>query len=167
MTDLQNALLAHREAVEDFLKAARQVPVAQWSQPRAPGKWSPGQVAEHVTLAYEVNRRVLSGSLPGKGVPRFLRPLLRTFLLNPVLRRGSFIPGSRSPKVFRPGGAPPPQAPLLGRLQIAAKAFETTVSGMTGDVIEHQYFGRLPLSDFVRLQEIHTRHHRKQLTLPA
>ncbi|HEX8271077.1 MAG TPA: hypothetical protein VF615_00420 [Longimicrobiaceae bacterium] len=30
-------------------------------------------------------------------------------------------------------------------------------------VIDHPAFGRLPLVDFVRLQEIHTQHHRAQL----
>ena len=163
MADLQSALQTHRESVEQFLAAARQVPVAQWNQPSAPGKWSPGQVAEHLALAYEVNRRVVHGSFPGNGAPRFLRPLLRTFLLKPVLKRGSFIPGSKSPKVFRPSASPPQQAPLLGRLQIAAKAFENDAKATAGDAIEHPIFGRLGLVDFVRLQEIHTRHHRNQV----
>ena len=163
MADLQSALQTHRAAVEEFLATARQVSVAQWSRPRAPGKWSPGQVAEHLALAYEVNRRVLNGSFPGNGAPRLLRPVLRTFLLNPVLKRGKFIPGSKSPKVFRPGSAPPQQAPLLGRLQIAVKAFETDANATPGDAVEHPIFGRLGLADFVRLQEIHTRHHRNQV----
>lgn len=167
MADLHGALQTHRTAVEEFLAAARQVPVAQWNQPRAPGKWSPGQVTEHLALAYEVNRRVVNGSFSGNGAPRLLRPLLRTLLLKPVLKRGSFIPGSKSPKVFRPAISPPQKAPLLGRLQIAAKAFETDAGALASDAIEHPIFGRLSLADFVRLQEIHTRHHRNQVLPPA
>lgn len=167
MADLQNALETHRQAVDEFLAAARQVPVAQWNQPRAPGKWSPGQVAEHLALTYEISRRVVNGSFPGNGAPRLLRPLLRTFLLKPVLKRGAFIPGSKSPKVFRPSASPPQQAPLLGRLQIAVKAFETEVTALAGDAIKHPIFGRLGLADFVWLQEIHTRHHRKQVAPPT
>jgi len=163
MADLETALAAHRQAVEDFLSTARGVPVAQWGQPRAPGKWSPGQVTEHVARAYEMNRRVVNGSFPGSGAPRLMRPLLRTFLLNPVLKRGKFLPGSKSPRVFRPGALPPQQAPLIGRLQIAVKNFEADASAVTRDFIEHPIFGRLGLADFVRLQEIHTRHHRNQL----
>lgn len=31
--------------------------------------------------------------------------------------------------------------------------------------MEHPFFGRLPLGDFVRLQTIHTRHHCEQLNV--
>ncbi|HEX7338221.1 MAG TPA: DinB family protein [Gemmatimonadales bacterium] len=167
MADIQVVLQTHREAVEEFLAAARKVPVAQWNQPRAPGKWSPGQVAEHLALAYEMNRRVLNGAFPGTGAPRLLRPLLRRFLLNPVLKRGKFVPGSKTPKVFRPSASPPQQAPLVGRLQIAAKAFEADAGALARDAIEHPIFGQLALTDFVRLQEIHTRHHRNQIGSPT
>lgn len=165
MTDLHTALQSHHQAVDDFVAAARGVPSPRWGQPRAPGKWSPGQVAEHLALAYEVNRRVLDGTSPGPAAPRLLRPLVRRFLLNPVLRRGSFFPGSRSPKVFRPGASPAPPTELLGRLQSAANVFETdtAVAAKAGGTIEHPFFGRLSLVDFVRLQEIHARHHRRQV----
>src|SRR5690242_9425842 len=109
MADLQPVLQEHHQAVEAFLTTARAVPPTQWDQPRAPGKWSPGQVAEHVALAYEVNLGVLHGQPPPMAAPRWLRPLIRTFLLRPVLRRGRFIPGSKSPRVLRPG--PVPAAP--------------------------------------------------------
>ena len=124
MSDLQTGLDAHHQAVEAFLTAARAVPAARWSQPRAAGKWSPGQVAEHLALAYEVNRGVLHGRAPGAAAPRLLRPLIRKFGLNPVLRRGRFIPGSKSPEVFRPGASPAAPAVLLERLRAAADAFE-------------------------------------------
>jgi hypothetical protein len=167
MGDLQTALEAHHRAVDDFIAAARAVPSDRWGQPRAPGKWSPAQVAEHLTLACEVSRRVLHGTAPGAAVPRLLRPLIRRFLLGPVLRRGSFIPGSRSPKVFRPSSSPAPAAELLARLQAAANAFELDAAASGGPTVEHPVFGRLPLVDFLRLQEIHARHHRGQVLVPA
>jgi hypothetical protein len=167
MGDLRTALQTHHRAVDDFIAAARAVPAVRWGQPRAPGKWSPGQVAEHLTLAYEVNRRVLHGVAPGAAAPRLLRPLIRRFLLRPVLRRGSFIPGSKSPKVFRPSASPAPAAELLVRLQAAANAFELDAAAAAGPTIEHPFFGQLPLADFVRLQEIHARHHRGQVVAPA
>jgi Protein of unknown function (DUF1569) len=84
-------------------------------------------------------------------------------LLNPVLRRGRFIPGSKSPKVFRPSASPAPPPALLARLRVAFEAFEQDVAGAPGATIDHPFFGRLSLVDFVRLQEIHTQHHRRQL----
>ena len=161
---LESALHAHREAVDDFLWAARAVPASQWRVPRAPGKWSPGQVVEHVALSYEVNGAVLHGSAPPVTAPRWARPLIRRFLLGPVLRRGRFFPGSRSPRAFRPRSVPPAPEALLDRLQAAAGVFEAGVSSLGDTGIEHPFFGRLPVSDFVRLQEIHTWHHRGQLT---
>jgi DinB family protein len=165
MTQLQTALQVHHQAVDAFLTAARTVQATQWDRPRAPGKWSPAQVAEHLALAYEVNRGVLHGSAPGPAAPRFLRPLIRKFGLNPLLRRGSFTPGSKSPKVFRPSASPAGQAELLARLQAAANAFELDAAAATGPgaTIDHPFFGRLPLLDFVRLQEIHARHHLAQV----
>lgn len=163
MAGLQGALHAHREAVDGFLAAARDVPAARWSQPRAPGKWSPGQVVEHLALGYEVNRGVLRGESPGAAPPRFLRPLIRRFLLGPVLRRGRFIPGSRTSAALRPGASPAAPTELLGRLRAAAEAFEADVGSLGVATIDHPFFGRLPLADLVRLQEIHARHHRGQL----
>jgi hypothetical protein len=166
MAGLQTVLSTHHQAVEAFLAAARAIPALQWSQPRLPGKWSPGQVAEHIALAYEVNRGVLHGRAAAASAPRLLRPLIRRFALQPVLRRGRFIPGSKSPKVFRPSTSPAAPAVLLDRLQAAAAGFEADALAAGVTTIDHPFFGRLPLVDFVRLQEIHTEHHRGQL-LPA
>jgi DinB family protein len=166
MAQLQAMLEAHHQAVEAFLAAARAVPPTRWSEPRAPGKWSPGQVAEHLTLAYEVNRGVLHGAAP-MTAPRWVRPLIRHLLLAPVLRRGRFIPGSKSPRVFRPSPTPAAPEQLLDRLTAATSAFESDAASLATTTIDHPFFGRLPLSDFVRLQEIHTRHHRGQLAPAA
>jgi hypothetical protein len=160
---MQNELESHHQAVEAFLAGARAVPASRWGQPRAPGKWSPGQVVEHLALAYEVNRGVLHGQAPSVAAPRWLRPLIRRFALGPVLRRGRFIPGSKSPRAFRPGPVPAAPEVLLHRLAAATAAFEMDAEALGSTTIDHPFFGRLPLTDFVRLQEIHTRHHGKQL----
>jgi hypothetical protein len=167
MDDLHTTLKAHHDAIGAFLAAAAAVPPSRWSVPRAPGKWSPGQVAEHLALAYEVNRGVLHGNPPPVAAPRWLRPLIRKFLLGPVLRRGRFIPGSRAPRAFQPGPAPAAPDELLSRLAAAMTGFETDAAALQTDAIDHPFFGRLPLDDFVRLQEIHTRHHRGQLAPAA
>jgi len=162
MADLPAVLESHHQAVGAFLAAARAVPPARWAQPRAPGKWSPGQVAEHLALAYEANRGVLHGETT-MAAPRWLRPLIRKFLLMPVLRRGRFLPGSKAPRAFRPGQVPAAPAELLGRLSAAMTKFEADAAAVGTATIDHPFFGSLPLTDFVRLQEIHTRHHREQV----
>jgi hypothetical protein len=163
MPDLQTVLQAHHQTADGFLTAARAVSPKEWSQPRAPGKWSRGQVVEHVTLAYEVNRGLLHGSPPPMKAPRWIRPVIRRFLLQPVLQRGRFFPGSKSPQAFRPGPVPAAPDRLLGRLEAAVSGFETDAKALSATTIDHPFFGHLPLTDFVQLQEIHTRHHLAQL----
>jgi len=163
MRNIRAALHTHHSAVEAFLSSARAVPPAQWDRPRAEGKWSPGQVAEHLALSYEASRDVLSGRAPGPAAPRFLRPLLRTVLLRPVLWFRRFPPGSKSPAVLRPGASPAAAPVLLDRLQGVAAAFEGDAAAARRATVDHPAFGRLPLVDLVRLQEIHTQHHRGQL----
>src|ERR1700719_4216899 len=89
-TDLQDAIIADRQAVAAFVAAARSVSPAQWTAPRAPGKWSPGQVTEHVALAYEQNRRMLLGTFTGPAQPRFKQMLGRWLFLPRMFQRGNF-----------------------------------------------------------------------------
>ena len=71
MIDLKTVLANNREAVADFLNTASALAPSDWGRPRAPGKWSPGQVTEHVALTYEVSRRILHGTTAeGEGVLR-------------------------------------------------------------------------------------------------
>jgi len=52
------------------------------------------------------------------------------------------------------------------RLQAAADAFETELdaTARTGRTfVDHPFFGRVALSDYSRLQAIHTYHHSQQL----
>ena len=47
MADVNDVLAANRAAVLDLVAAAERS-AATWTTPRAPGKWSPSQVVEHV-----------------------------------------------------------------------------------------------------------------------
>lgn len=157
-------LAADRDAVQSFLATACSVPPERWAAPRAPGKWSPAQVVEHVALAYETNTQLFRGPVPG-GAPRWVRPLIRKFLLGLVLRRGDFPRRSRAPKVMEPNvsqSAGPPSE-LLPRLQSAVDVFQTSAAAHPRDTLDHPYFGHVPLTDIVKLSEIHTRHHAAQL----
>jgi hypothetical protein len=160
-------LAADRDAVNAFIVTARGVAPERWAEPRAPGKWSPAQVVEHIALAYESNLQLLRGPVPG-GAPRWLRPLIRKVLLGYVLRRGSFPRGSRAPKILKPDASPAagPASELIPRLEMAAGAFEAIAPAHPSDKLEHPFFGEVPVADMVRLMELHTRHHTPQL-LPA
>ncbi len=163
MGDLRAMLHTHHEAVQGFLAAARAVPPEQWGRPRAGGKWSPGQVAEHIALAYEASGELLRARAPVAGAPRLLRPVLRTFLLQPVLWLGRFPAASKAPAELAPGASPAAAPVLLDRLEAAAASFESDAGAARSKTVEHPAFGRLPLVDLVRLMEIHTKHHHQQL----
>ena len=47
MADINDVLAANHAAVLDLVAAAERS-AATWTTPRAPGKWSPSQVVEHV-----------------------------------------------------------------------------------------------------------------------
>jgi hypothetical protein len=93
MADVNQALVANREAVADLLAAAERCGNA-WLAPRAPGKWSPSQIVEHVARSLEESANVVAGE-PSKfpAFPFFLRPVVRGFLFNRVLRNGAFPKG--------------------------------------------------------------------------
>lgn len=118
MTDLYGALEANRAAVNELVTAAERV-AERWTTPRAPGKWSPGQVVEHVARALEESANEVAGRR--SRFPRFpamLRPAVRLLVSDRVLRTG------------------------------------TIESGM---------FGHVSVEDYTRFQELHTRHHVKQM----
>jgi hypothetical protein len=62
--------------------------------------------------------------------------------------------------------APGPAAPRLPRLEAAVRVFEDDLraadrSGRSA--IDHPFFGTMPITDYLRLQAIHARHHRAQV----
>ena len=73
MIAITEALRANREALDDIVVAAEGA-AEHWATPRAPGKWSPSQVVEHVARslgpAHEPRRLdqplalVVDGKLP-------------------------------------------------------------------------------------------------------
>ncbi len=72
---------ANRAAVNDFLEAAT-AREDVWTKPRAPGKWSPSQLVEHVARSLEESANEVRG-LRSKfpNLPFFLRPVARAFLV--------------------------------------------------------------------------------------
>jgi hypothetical protein len=155
----------NRRSVAEFLDRARRVDLAGWSRSPASDRWSPAQITEHVALAYEHTRGLLSGDRQS-GLPRLLRPVVRFFYVRPVLRTGKFPPRGKAPPPFRPTGSPAPADSLCQRLETAARGLETDLERLLAegrDSLEHPIFGRVPSSDVLRFQAYHTAHHRQQL----
>ncbi len=165
MAELETEIAEGRKAISDFVARARSVGPERWNAPRAPGKWSPAQVCDHVSLALEAGRKTLCGEC-GSGMPRWIRPLLRVLFLNRVLKTGRFPKGSKAPPEFQPSASPGPAAENLKRLEKVAADFDAEARrrGGEGDVlIEHPVFGRIKVVDYVRLNSLHTIHHAAQL----
>jgi hypothetical protein len=168
MPDVHSTIVDNRQAVEAFIARARAVPHAAWTQPRAPQKWSPGQVMEHVAIVYEGAEAILHGTFAGRAAPKIVRPLIRRFALTPVLKTGRFKSGLRAPAFFQPTSVTASVDDLSARLQSAAGAFEAAVEDAARQgrtFVDHPFFGRVDLADYSRLQAIHTRHHAQQLEI--
>lgn len=166
MSDLEMAIADNHKAVEEFTATARAIDAARWSAPRAEGKWSTAQIVEHIALTYEYSRAVLNNNPPGPAAPRLLRPLVRRFVVTPVLKSGSFKRKAKAPTMFQPSSSPDTPGDLLSRLETALRAFEEDVRAAQHAgraTLEHPFFGTMPVTDYLRFQAIHARHHRAQL----
>jgi DinB family protein len=161
--DVNDVLADHRAAVLDLVAAAERSAVT-WTTPRAPGKWSPSQVVEHVARGVEEAAAVVSGA-PSIPMPRaFLRPLLRLFFYR-ILKKDAFPTGFKAHQAMNPpsGSATPADARV--RLEGALARFEQECRRRTasGQHVVSTAFGTVPIDDFVRYCALHTRHHCKQM----
>lgn len=123
MADVNDALAAHRAAVIDFVAAAERS-AATWTTPRAPGKWSPSQVVEHVAGGFEEAANVVSGAPSIPMPPVFLRPLLRLFFFNRIVKKGVFPNGFKAHKARNPTSGPVTPAAAGVRLEGAFARFD-------------------------------------------
>ena len=164
MTDLDTALGGARDAMTDLIGASAGC-TDTWTRPRAPGKWSPSQTVEHVARALEESANVVSGA-PSKfpTLPVFLRPVVRAVFFNRILKRGTF-PKARTSKPFDPTGGPASPADGGRRLQAAMAKFDQAcrARARSGQPVNSTIFGRVSVEDYARFQELHIRHHRKQM----
>jgi hypothetical protein len=160
-----NAILdATRSAIDELAKAG-EGSAAHWTTPRAPGKWSPAQVVEHVALALEESANVVSGA-PTKfpTFPALLRPIVRGVFFNRVLKKSAF-PKAKTTKAFNPPSGPATPQAGRQRLESAFAAFDAAcrTRSQSGGQVESGIFGTVSVADYARFQELHVRHHRKQL----
>ncbi len=162
---LDHALAAQRAAADAFTAAALGVSDGGWNVPRAPGKWSPAQVTDHVGIATRVARDAIAGKAGMGGIPGFLRWLPRRLFFDKVLARGFPVKG-KGPAAFAPAHEPKPRAELIAQIEREVAGMErdaraAAANGVT--TFEHTFFGRLAIADYVMFNALHFDHHREQL----
>lgn len=163
MSDLDSVLASNRAALADFLATAERCE-AVWRTPRAPGKWSPAQLSEHVARSLEEAANEVSGQ-PSKfpNLPFFLKPVARSMLFNRVLRTGGF-PKAKTSKPFNPEAGPTSPAQARSRLEAAMTRLDEACRsrGQGEQQVRTVTFGTVTVADYARFQGIHVQHHGKQ-----
>lgn len=168
MPDINPPLAGVGAAVADLVAAAERAGAA-WTTPRAPGKWSPSQVVEHVARIMEESANVASGT-PSKfpTISFVLRPIVRLLVFKRTLWRNAF-PKMKAIDAFVPlaGSATPADGRV--RLQGALARFEQAcrARAASGQDVASTIFGAVPVADFARFQELHVRHHILQMPTEA
>jgi len=164
MADVNDVLAANRAAVLDLVGAAERS-ATTWTTPRAPGKWSPSQIVEHVARGLEEAASIISGApsivpMP----PAFLRPLVRLYF-NRILKKGVFPNGWKAAKVMDPASGPATPAEARVRLEGAFARFDQECRRRAGSSqhVVSTGFGIVSVEDLVRYNAMHTRHHCKQM----
>lgn len=164
MGDVDLTLAANRAAVSDLI-AASEKSEAVWTVPPAPGKWSPSQIVEHVARSLDESANVVCG-VPSNfpKLPFFLRPVARGFLFNRVLRSSAF-PKGKTNKAMDPASGPATPADARVRLEGALERFDRgcRACAQAGGAVASTTFGTVPVADYARFIELHTRHHCKQM----
>ena len=167
MTDISTALAASKEAIDELIRAGDGTGDA-WTISRAPGKWSPSQIVEHVARSLEESAKV-AGGRPSKfpTLPAVVHPVVRGLLFRRVLRKSAF-PKAKTNRAMNP--ATGPATPLEGRtrLETAHMEFDAACRQLTsrGERLRTTIFGVVGVEDYVRFMELHTRHHCRQMAGP-
>ena len=164
MSELDTSLADLRAAVAAFLGTADRVGAA-WKIPRAPGKWSPSQVVEHVSRLMDESAKVVAGE-PSvfPTINRFLRPIARLLVFKRILQRKSFLK-MKTIEPFDPQFGSPTPKEARARLEGVVSRFDRacrTRAG-SGQKVASSIFGSVPVADFARYQALHVRHHHEQL----
>lgn len=162
MADFNDELAANRAAVIDLIAAAERS-AATWTTPRAPGKWSPSQVVEHVARGLDEGANIASGA-PSIPMPPVVLRLVGRLIFYWILKREAFPTGFKAHKAMNPASGPATPAEARVRLEAAFARFDQQCRrrAASGQHVV-SYLGTVSVEDFVRFNAIHTRHHCKQM----
>lgn len=161
-----DALARHSAAAEDICKTAGSISDVKWPLPISEGKWSAGQIVDHLNKTYEVAIKQMQGSA-GIRVrsPWLLRLILRQTILRSIYRKRSLPKGARAPSEIRPAAECGAKNDLVDRFKKLASEFEEVVRANrpTSTQLTHHIFGGIDLLKGVDFIAIHVEHHHRQL----
>jgi hypothetical protein len=163
VTSIDSALAASREAAERLIADA-EARASAWATPPAPGKWSPSQIVEHVALSFDGSVHMAAGLPSGfPRLPAVIHPLVRIMFRRVV--KTAWFPKGRTTKAMNPLVGPSTPADGRARLEAAHGRFEAACRDLAarGALMRTTMFGAVPVEDFVRFLELHTRHHGRQI----
>jgi len=160
----------HRREIASFLAIVDALDEETWARSPAPGKWSPGQITEHLVLSYAAMRRELAGGVGLCLRSTFWRRLLiRWRFLPMVLGQRRLPPGAPAVREIRPPAEPRPRGLAVPDLCEQAACFEeelTQARDKGEGRVTHPFFGRLSPPEVLRFVAVHASHHRGQLPQP-
>jgi len=164
MADINTALAASKNAIDQLIVAGERTG-AGWTSSRVPGKWSPSQIVEHVARTLEESANLAAGR-PAKfrKLPVVVHPVARGLVFKRVLRTAAF-PKARTNKALDPATGPATPAEGRARLETAHRQFDEACRRVAADGgrLRTTLFGSVPVEDYVRFMELHTRHHGRQM----
>jgi hypothetical protein len=164
MAQIDSALAAHRAAVAELLDAGERTGAA-WTSPRAPGKWSPAQIVEHIARSIEESVKMIAGE-PSMfpSLPWFVRPLVRALAFDRTLRRNVF-PSGRTGKAFNPESGSSTAAEARVRLDALLDRFDAAcrARAAAGGSVVSGMFGKVSVGDYARFMALHAAHHLNQM----
>jgi hypothetical protein len=163
----QEAIAAHRRALDSFVATASGLPAAVWDAPYAEGKWTRAEVAEHVRLVYTKAYAEVTG---GQGMrvrtawPK--RTLLRLLVMPWILRNRRMPKGAPAVREIRPADGPYDQAATVAGVRAEGERFlgaldKVDLERFAG--VSHPFFGRMEPLQGIQLLTVHTEHHEAQL----
>jgi DinB superfamily len=168
MADINTALDASKDAMEQLIISGERIRTG-WTSPRAPGKWSPSQIVEHVARSLEESANMAAGR-PSKfpKLPGVVHPIVRSLLFKRVLRKAAF-PKAKTNKAMDPASGPATPGEGRVRLETAHQKFAEACrqTASHGERMKTTIFGAVAVEDYVRFMELHTRHHGKQMEGPV
>jgi hypothetical protein len=157
----------HEVALAAYLDTAASLSADAWELPWAPEKWSPAEVTEHLTRAYEA---LLTELREGRAMELKMAPWRRTLtrwiLLPHILFHRSFPIRAPSPREIRPREVRGKRDAALQALRDQGETFvrELAAARLRGHAgLTHPYFGKVEPIKVLRFVGIHLEHHRKQI----
>jgi len=163
----ESAADEHQVALAAFMDTGGRMDDAAWQRPWRAGKWTPAEITEHLSLAYEaLLTEIREGRPMGLKMAPWRLRVARWVILPHILFHRSLPLRAPAPRETRPREARAPRAEALAALRHLGEEFERELdsarrAGSPG--ITHPYFGRVEPVKALRFVAIHMEHHRRQV----